>query len=159
MIACYFYSWLFFKLLLGQKCHPTKSTIALDVKIIHFFIEYPFRSIFHNVTFFKPQRSLTEFYKVIYIYYSKLIDISHLNCWILNFAQISPIKNYLHSTTSMLQIMTSSLIYTMFLGATMTSLCLPESLVNVPKMQEEEIMANAIPRMIPSNGAYCISYC
>ena len=85
--------------------------------------------------------------------------IPHLNCWILNFAQISPLKNYLHSITSMLQIMTSSLIYTIFLGATMTTLCLPESLVNVPKMQEEEIMANAIPRMIPSNGAYCISYC
>ena len=83
----------------------------------------------------------------------------HFNCWILSFAQISPLKSYLHSTTSMLQIMTSSLMYTMFLGATMTTLCLPESLVNVPKMQEEEIMANAIPRMIPSNGAYCISYC
>ena len=59
----------------------------------------------------------------------------------------------------MLQIMTSSLIYTLFLGATMTILCLPESFVNIPKMQEEEIMANAIPEMIPSNGAYRISYC
>ena len=81
--------------------------------------------------------------------------IPHFNCWILNLAQISPFKNYLHSITSMLQIMTSSLIYTMFLGATMTTLCL----VNVPKMQEEEITANAIPRMIPSKGAYGISYC
>ena len=54
--------------------------------------------------------------------------------------------------------MTNSVIYAIFFGVIMATICTTASVADVPKMQEEDItlstMANAIPGLMPLNGTY-----